>query len=123
MNITRKNKYKISYTRKNRGGGVIGKNLKSAVNLANSKYLLTYLFNAGNVHRILFKNARYIHFLDQEKIIQIYKNEKNVFGKFKYCGNKDGSAERCNIEIKDGYIYKTKKKRRSASFHPQKKQD
>ena len=64
-----------------------GRNLSNAYKLSTSKYLITLLANPANTHRILFKNAGMIDFLEWENIRDIYcKN-----GEFKDCIRKEGN--------------------------------
>lgn len=70
---------KISNLGKGLANNATSKNLmNSAKNLANSKYFVTLITNPANTHRILFKAAHYIEFLDENNIKKLYCTSENM---------------------------------------------
>jgi len=77
----------------------LSNSLKSFKNIStSSKYVFSLLANPANVHRILFKNAYFIEFINFDHILKLYCGEP----KKKYSGKE--LPEHCII-LKKGYLF------------------
>jgi hypothetical protein len=73
--------------------------LKSLKNISSSpKYVFSLLANPSNVHRILFKNAYFIEFINFEHILKLYCGEPKKI----YRGKE--LPEKC-VVLKKGYLF------------------
>jgi len=63
--------------------------VSSGKDIANSKYLITLLANPSNVHRMIFKNAKFINFINFNQVQRLYCN---------------GQQPNC-VVLNEGYIY------------------
>ena len=73
--------------------------LKSLKNISSSpKYVFSLLANLSNVHRILFKNAYFIEFINFEHILKLYCGEPKKIYRDKEL------PEKC-VVLKKGYLF------------------
>jgi hypothetical protein len=77
--------------------------LKSLKNITSSpKYVFSLLANPSNVHRILFKNAYFIEFINFEHILKLYCGEPKKIYRYKEL------PEEC-VVLKKGYLFSKNK--------------